>query len=163
MRAIRRILSLVVGTVLALPVPAIAQQNLNVRVSVAQASYQALREIPVMVSVIKDGSVFRQQESHINNSARFAVPVGLYDVRLEGAGMETLVKRGIHVLEGQTTDVIGGPMQAGTGIRVVEYATGGLAREEVAARLAKLDSEVAELEASLAGLEASVAELKQEP
>lgn len=152
-RTIRNISTLVLGASLALPVTAVAQKNLNIRVGLAQASYEALRETPVMVSVIKDGTVFRQQESPINSTVSFTVPVGLYDVRLEGAGMETLVKRGIHVIAGETAQVVGGPMQAGAGVRIVEYATGGLAREEVAARLAKLDGEVAHLKLAIAKLE----------
>lgn len=161
MQAIPLMLGAMVAAGLTLPSAAAGQQNFNIRVNVAQASYQALREIPVMVSVIKDGAVFRQQKTQLNSSVRFAVPAGLFDVRLEGAGMETLVKGGVQVLEGQDTELIGGPMKAGTGIRIVGYATGGLAREEVAARLAKLDGEVADLKASLAKVETKLAELER--
>jgi hypothetical protein len=37
-------------------------------------------------------------------------------------------------------------MRAGTGVRTVEYAIGGLSREEIAARLAKLEAAMAELQ-----------------
>jgi hypothetical protein len=84
----------------------------------------------------------------INSNAHFVLPPGLYDIRLEGDGMRTLVKRGIHVKAGEETPVIGGPMVAGTGVKIVEYATGGLSREEMAARLAKLEAALAELQKS---------------
>lgn len=131
------------------PAPALAQRestNLDVRTSVFDASYQALKELPVMVSVINDGAVVKQREVHFNSSASFALPAGVYDVRLEGDGMQTLVKRGIHVNEGDVTHVVGGPMRAGTGVKTLEFATGGLSREEVAARLAKLETAVADLQ-----------------
>jgi hypothetical protein len=120
--------------------------NLSVRVSVDDASYQTIRQRPVMVTAIKDGAVVKQMETNLNSTARFSLPAGLYDVRLEGDGMETLVKRGIHVQAEEETPVIGGPMRAGTGVRTVEYAIGGLSREEIAARLAKLEAAMAELQ-----------------
>jgi hypothetical protein len=119
--------------------------GIDVRTSVADQSYQLLKERPVMVSVIRDGAVLKQSEVRFNSNARFMVPSGLYDVRIEGDGMQTLVKRGIHVTEGDMTQIVGGPIAAGTGVKVVEYATGGLSREEIAARLAKLEAAVAEL------------------
>jgi hypothetical protein len=60
--------------------------------------------------------------------------------------MQTLVKRGIHVKEGERTDIIGGPMRVGAGVKIIEYAAGGLSREEIAARLAKLEAGLAELQ-----------------
>ncbi|HXF40103.1 MAG TPA: hypothetical protein VN687_10365 [Blastocatellia bacterium] len=129
--------------------PALAERestNLDVRTSVFDASYQALKELPVMVSVINDGAVVKQREVHFNSSASFALPAGVYDVRMEGDGMQTLVKRGIHVNEGDITHVVGGPMRAGTGVKTIEFATGALSREEVAARLAKLETAVADLQ-----------------
>lgn len=120
--------------------------NLDVRTSLLDASYQALKELPVMVSVISDGAVVHQREVHFNSSATFTLPAGLYDVRLEGDGMQTLVKRGIQVNEGDVTHVVGGPMRVGTGVKTIEFATGGLSREEVAARLAKLETAVADLQ-----------------
>ncbi|HEY3134654.1 MAG TPA: hypothetical protein VGL29_01270 [Blastocatellia bacterium] len=120
--------------------------TLDVRTSVLDASFQALKEIPLMVSVIKDGEVVKQKEARINSNATFSLPAGLYDVRLEGDGMQTLVKRGIHVKEGERTDIIGGPMRVGAGVKIIEYAAGGLSREEIAARLAKLEAGLAELQ-----------------
>ncbi len=120
--------------------------DLKVRTSVADDSFEALKQRPVMVSVVKDGQVVKQMDALLNSSVSFSVPAGLYDVRLEGDGMQTLVKRGIHVKEGEDTSLIGGPMHKGVGVKVIEYATGGLSREEVAARLAKLETAVSELQ-----------------
>ncbi len=100
--------------------------HLDVRTSVADSSFKALTGIPVMVSVIKDGEVVKQKEVHLNSNAYFSLPAGIYDVRLEGDGMETLVKRGIQIKEGERTDIIGGPMRTGTGVKVIEYATTGV-------------------------------------
>jgi hypothetical protein len=126
------------------------ETGLEVRTSILDSSYQALKELPVMVSVIRDGQVVKQREVQFNSSANFSpLPPGLYDVRIEGDGMQTLVKRGIHVNDGERTNIIGGPMRVGTGVKTIEYATGGLSREEVAARLAKLEAEIADLEKRL--------------
>lgn len=121
-------------------------ETLNVGISAASDSYKALVDIPVMVSVIKEGRLIKQTESHLNSNVGFALPAGTYDIRLEGEGMQTLVKRGILVNEGERTQVVGGPMRVGTGVRVIEYATGGLSREEIAARLQKLEAALSELQ-----------------
>lgn len=120
--------------------------KLEVRTSVLSASYAALKEHPVMVSVIKDGMVIKQTEIQLNANTGFALPAGLYDLRVEGDGMVTLVKRGILVKAGERTDVIGGPMSAGAGAHIVEYAVTGMTREEIAARIGKLETAVAELQ-----------------
>ena len=99
-----------------------------------------------MVSVIKDGELLKHRESQLNANVYYSLPAGIYDIRVEGDGMQTLVKRGILVKAGEKTEIIGGPMRVGTGVKIVEYATGGLSREEIAARLAKLEATVAELQ-----------------
>src|SRR5437763_11444640 len=94
--------------------PASAQTNrpdLYVRTAVADVSFQPLKQRPVMVSVIKDGEVFKQTEMGLTSSGDFSLPAGLYDLRFEGDGMQTLVKRGVHVKEGERTEIIGGPMR----------------------------------------------------
>ena len=48
-------------------------------------------------------------------------------------------------MAGDRTDMIAGPMRAGQGVKIVEYATGGLSREEMAARLQRLEAAIAEL------------------
>jgi hypothetical protein len=99
-----------------------------------------------MVSAIRGGEVVKQQETVLPGSQELSdLPPGLYDVRVEGQGAVTDVKRGVHVFAGQELDV-SFVMHAGTGARTVEYAAAGLSREEVAARLAKLEAAVAELQ-----------------
>ena len=143
---------------LAAAAPAHAQDSgINVRVGVAQASYNALHEAPVMVSVMRDGAIAQQQETGINSNATFHVPPGPYDVRLEADGAVAVTKRGVPVTAGNTTRLIGGPMRAGKGVKSVEYATGGLAREEVAARLARLDAAVDKLGKQVDSLKAAAA------
>jgi hypothetical protein len=58
--------------------------GIDVRVGLAQASYQALKETPFMVSVLKDGAIAQQKEVHANSAASFEVPPSTYDVRVEG-------------------------------------------------------------------------------
>jgi hypothetical protein len=136
--------------------PAAAQDTgVDVRVGAASASYQALNETPIMVSVIKDGTIAQQQETKINSNAHFTLAPGTYDVRLEGDGAITITKRGVTVTAGHVTSLVGGPMRAGKGVRIVEYATGGLAREEVAARLARLDAAVDKLDKEVDSLKAA--------
>ncbi len=120
--------------------------KLEVSTTILSASYAALRENSVMLSVIKDGEVIKQTERPMNAHAGFELPTGLYDLRAEGDGMVTLVKRGIHVKAGERTDVIAGPMRAGAGARIIEYAATGMTREEMAARIGKLEAAVAELQ-----------------
>jgi hypothetical protein len=135
--------------VLHMPRAASAQQpsgQIDVHVSAAEDSVQALTGHGIMVSIIREGEVVAQKEYPLRATVRFTVPAGLYDVRLEGDGMVTLLKRGIHAFDGQMTEVIGGPLHAGQGAHVVEYAAGGLPREEVAARLMKLETAVAGLQ-----------------
>jgi hypothetical protein len=49
--------------------------------------------------------------------------------------------------------VWGKPIRAGQGVRTVEYATGGLSREEIAARLNELSAKVAALTEQVGKLE----------
>ena len=70
------------------------------------------------------------------------------DVRVESEGSRTEVKRGIVLTPGDNTGLRFN-MTPGIGLHVVEYSTGGLAREEVAVRLRTLETLVDELEARL--------------
>jgi hypothetical protein len=143
-------------TALAAAAPAAAQgTGIDVRVGAASASYQALHETAFMVSVIKDGAIAQQQETENNSNVHFALAPGSYDVRIEGDGAITLTKRGVLVTAGHVTSLVGGPMRAGKGVKIVEYATGGLAREEVAARLARLDAAVDRLGKEVDSLKAA--------
>ena len=146
------ICGLVIALTPLVPVPhsALAQQatgNLQVAPvpDPTDASSKGLKGV-VMISVLTDGAVVKQKELEVSGLPQnFTLPVGVYDVRLEGDGIMTLVKRGVHVTEKDSTKIIA-PLRPGQGIRVVEYATGGLAREEVAARLAKLEAAVAQMQ-----------------
>ena len=74
------VLSLAIAAAASKPAPAVAERestNLDVRTSVFDASYQALKEFTVMVSVINDGAVMKQREVHFNSSASFALPAGV--------------------------------------------------------------------------------------
>ena len=109
------------------------------------ASSKGLKGV-VMISVLRDGAMVKQQEVEVSGlPPNFTLPVGVYDVRVEGDSIVTVVKRGVHVTAKDSTKVIA-PMRPGQGVRIVEYATGGLAREEVAARLAKLEAAVAQMQ-----------------
>jgi hypothetical protein len=102
---------------------------------------------PAMVSAIRDGNIIEQEEVPLSEGRELGsdnMRPGVYDVRVEGEGIVTEIKRGIHVFNGQRTEIVF-DVRPGKGVHIVEYATGGLSREEVAARLAKLEAEVAEL------------------
>lgn len=108
-------------------------------------------ELPVMINAIRDGEVIRQEEvvlwSTNDQLVLFRTPAGLYDVRVEGEGVITEVKQGIHVFprgEGDTN--LHFIMRPGQGVHIVEYATGGLSREEIATRLARLENVVSQLQ-----------------
>jgi hypothetical protein len=118
----------------------------------------ALKHRPVMVSILADGNVVQQEEIHLTSGAAFhKLPVGTYDVRVEGDGLVTLVKRGIQVRDDQSTNVIGGPMTPGRGVKTIEYATGGLSREELASQLKDLAARLDRIEAALNKLQPALA------
>jgi hypothetical protein len=125
--------------------------RLNVTVKSPDA---ALKDHTFMVSAIGNGAIVRQYEVLLNprgdaNTILDSLPPGSYDVRLEGEGAITEVKRGVQVFPGKDGSLIA-VLRPGKGVHIVEYAIGGLAREEVAARLAKLDAEVAALQKTAA-------------
>lgn len=102
-----------------------------------------------MASAIRNGSIVRQYEVVLQPGiARLTLDdlaEGTYDVRIEGDGMVTEEKHGVHIFAGKDGS-LSFVMRSGKGVHIVEYATGGLSREEVAARLAKLESAVAQLQ-----------------
>lgn len=112
-----------------------------------QVSAQGFSGRPALVSAIRDGRIVEEHEVPLTTGRDFnsdSVKVGTYDVRVEGEGLVTEVKRGVRVFAGQKTDLIF-QVKPGKGVHIVEYATGALPREEVAARLEKLESQVAAL------------------
>lgn len=131
------------------PAPGHAQDKATIYASV-QVSDNALAGRPVMVSFIQDGAIFFQEETTTTESPNVVSvgsqdsPAGVYDVRVEGDGIVTEVKRGI-TLAGSKNMTLNFIVRPGQGAHVVEYATGGLAREEVAQKIAALEAAVAEL------------------
>ncbi len=70
---------------------AIGYLEVNAYPDPADASSKALGHGIVMVSVIKDGAIVRQSENNIASvPLRWGIPVGSYDLRVEGQGMLTL-------------------------------------------------------------------------
>jgi hypothetical protein len=131
------------------PAPAYAQDKATIYASV-EVSDNALAGRPVMVSFIRDGAIFFQEETTTTESPNVVSvgsqdsPAGVYDVRVEGDGIVTEMKRGV-TLAGSKNMTLNFVVRPGQGAHVVEYAAGGLAREEVAERIAALEAEVATL------------------
>src|SRR5690349_17964658 len=75
------------------------------RISVSTSTTEAaLRGRPVMLSAVQGSSVVNQTEARLSEHGTVAhLPAGLYDLRVEGDGLRTLVKRGIHVYGGRDT------------------------------------------------------------
>lgn len=118
--------------------------TINVFLQVSAPGYSGR---PALVSAIRDGRIVEEHEVPLTTGRDFnsdSIKVAVYDVRVEGEGLVTEVKRGVRVFAGQKTDLIF-QMKPGKGVHIVEYGTGALPREEVAARLEKLESQVAAL------------------
>jgi hypothetical protein len=131
-------------------------------------SVEAIRGKVVMVSLIANGAVVWQKETTLGNYPSEGnaegvyngfVPVGQYDVRVEGEGLQTLVKRGVSLTKGGEAQLLM-DMRPGQGVHIVEYATGGLSREEMAARLMAAEKAIADLTKLVAALQAKVDALK---
>jgi hypothetical protein len=144
--------------------PAQAQEPGRFKVAV-EPSDNSLEGRPVMMSVIRAGKVVAQSEDRIRRSMasnwlgaseNFSSDPGVYDVRIEGEGIITEVKRSVQLVRNLDTPVTF-VARPGKGVHIVEYATGGVTREEIAARLEKLEAEVARLQK----LEAAVSQLQK--
>lgn len=102
-----------------------------------------------MISALRNGNIVRQYEVVLQPGGAHKIldelTEGTYDVRIEGDGMVTEEKHGVHVFAGKDGSLMF-VMRSGQGAHIVEYATGGLSREEVATRLAKLESAVVQLQ-----------------
>src|SRR3954451_10836686 len=80
-----------------------------------------LKGRPVMITILGKGGFASQSEVEIGSVKIFAyLPVGLYEVRAEGEGMGTVVKRGVAVTHKGDTE-LRFPMRSGRGVKVVEY------------------------------------------
>jgi hypothetical protein len=126
---------------------------------------------PILVSLIRDGQVLYQVETLSGGypmdggAAEIPSPPkswevlpGQYEVRVEGEGLQTVVKR-FQVVAGEQKHDVYMDIQPGEGVRIIEYATGGLSREETAGRIRKLEASVADLQKRIAELEKTVANL----
>lgn len=83
---------------------------------------KSLRTRVVMVSVIKDGAVVKQKETGMSDvPVNFTLPVGVYDVRVEGDEVTTVIKRGVHVTSGDSTNLLPA-MRSGQGICECKYS-----------------------------------------
>jgi hypothetical protein len=82
----------------------------------------SLRTRVVMVSVLKDGKVMKQKETGMSDvPVNFDLPVGVYDVRVEGDSVNTVTKSGIHVTAGDSTNVLPA-MRSGAGVCDCRYS-----------------------------------------
>lgn len=120
-------------------------------------------QVGMVSAVTPDGRVAYQQERLLvapPNVVSFPLEElapGIWDVRFEGAGLVTEVKKGVHVFAGRDghLELVARP---GTGVHIVEYAVAGLSREEVAARLAALEGSLARLRAEMEALRPAAAQ-----
>jgi hypothetical protein len=107
---------------------------------------------PIMVAAIRDGAVVYQEETLLPNDNHLSgdmIRPGLYDVRVEGEGIVTEIKRGVRLYPGRELNLYF-TIRPGAGLHTVEYTTTALSREEIALRLSRLETAVAELRKSLA-------------
>lgn len=126
-----------------------AQQTASVQVDFASTAV-ALVGHPAMISAIRHDSVVAQSETVLRSGERLSnLLVGEYDIRVESEGALTEVKRGVQVIGGRTLQ-LQFALRAGQGVHIVEFATGGISREEVAARLQRLEAALAELQRAAA-------------
>ena len=146
----RSIASIVIATMFLLVVPAAGAQTAKPTGTIGYqlaVSAPSLRGHTVMISALRDGRIVEQQEHRMGDGSTLRgdnLTEGLYDVRVEGEGIVTEEKHGVHVFGGREVDLIF-DLRPGKGVHIVEYATGALSREEVATRLARLEAAVAEM------------------
>jgi hypothetical protein len=139
-----------------------AQQPTGRLVVSVLVSDNVIAKRPVMVSAIRDGAIVDQTEiltdraPNQNAAILDHIPAGSYDVRVEGDGVVTEVKKGVQVFAGRDAS-LQTVVRPGAGVHVVEYATGGLSREEVAARLGRLEAATATLRRDVEQLAAAAA------
>ena len=137
------------GLLLGLPALLDAQDTASIY-AVLHASDDQLAGMPAMVTFLRDGAVVFQGETVLTRSPNTvsvgaqSQPFGQYDVRVEGEGFVTETKRGVQLASRQNL-TLQFVLRPGEGAHVVEFAEGGLAREEVAQRLAALEAALAEL------------------
>jgi hypothetical protein len=149
MHRLSRILFLAAGTLGTLAPTQLPAQTGDISAHFT-ASAPSLEGHPAMITVLRDGSVVAQGETTLRGEhALNRLEAGTDDIRVESDGAVTEVKRGVHVIAGQTLQ-LQFALHPGKGVHIVEYATGGLSREEVAARLNRLDAAVDSLRTAVA-------------
>lgn len=152
------VVSVLVGVIVS---SALAAQSGTGRLYVVvKVSDNRLVETPARASVTTpDGTLVDYDEEllvaapNVRSFALDKLPAGVLDVRVEGEGMVTEVKKGVPVFAGRDESVTV-VMRPGVGVHIVEFAVGGLSREEVATRLANLETETAKLKADIEALRA---------
>lgn len=76
----------------------------------------------VMISVLKEGAVVKQKETGMSDvPVNFTLPLGVYDVRVEGEEVTSVTRRGVHVTAGDTTRVLPA-MRSGPGVCDCKYS-----------------------------------------
>ena len=130
----------------------ITAQNQTIWTNI-KAADNVLVDLPVMCSAIHDGVIVNQQEGLLvkapsTTGIGLVLAPGVYDVRIEGDGIITEVKKGVQLFADRNLN-LSAVVRPGQGVHIVEYAIGSLAREEVAMRLQQLESSVKELQNAL--------------
>lgn len=104
---------------------------------------KSVKDRPFTASAVCDGRIVFQQDGSLDSPPNKdsvsldKLPLGMCDFRVECEGMLTEVKRGVQVFERDR--IVEMVLKPGEGVHIVELAVGGLAREEVAARLRALE------------------------
>lgn len=138
--------ALILGGLYVRPLPARAQEQAkgDLRV-IPKARSEAAKQNLVLITVSANGRVFRQTEHRADGDWEYfpGVPIGPVEIRVEGEGFQTQVKRGIHITNERT--FITFDLSPGTGTKVTEYAPAAISREEIQGLLARLETAVREL------------------
>ena len=99
-----------------------------------------LTQSAVVLSWFQDEVLVRQSEAESDNG-KALLNEGPYEIRAEGEGMKSIVKRGLSV--GKSDALITVTPVPGSGTRVTEYQDARpLTRDELAARVAALEKDV---------------------
>ena len=142
--------------------PLVAESDSGRLFVVVKVRDNVLAGYPARASVVTpDGALVDYDEELLERAPNVrsfqleGLAPGLYDVRVEGEGMITEVKKGVPVFAGrdENVSIVATP---GAGVHVVEYAVAGLSREEVAARLAHLELEMGRLQEEIAAMRSKV-------
>ncbi len=125
---------------------------------IVKVSDNALADTPARASAVTpDGELVDYAEEFLVRAPNTqsllldGLEAGVFDVRVEGEGMITEVKKGVPIFAGKDERVTI-VVKPGTGAHIVEFAVAGLSREEVAARLRSLEAETKTLRAELEAL-----------